>query len=122
VISVNPRARRNRDHAGDPLDGLVNMFDVGIVLAVAFLLAALSSLHLSSAFANKALHSSTDSSNSVTVSPNQKTGTVPSTKNQVIGQGSKVGSVYRLSNGQLVYVTDNSASTPTPVPTSNPAP
>ena len=44
MIKVNPRARRHEDRAGDPLDGLVNLFDLGIVLAVAFLLAALSSL------------------------------------------------------------------------------
>lgn len=38
--TVTPRA-------GDPLDGLVNLFDLGIVLAVAFLLAALQSVNLS---------------------------------------------------------------------------
>ena len=40
------RAAADRDRGGDPLDGLVNLFDLGIVLAVAFLLAALSSLKL----------------------------------------------------------------------------
>ena len=45
VITVTPRARRHEDRAGDPLDGLVNLFDLGIVLAVGFLLAALSSLN-----------------------------------------------------------------------------
>ena len=49
MISVTPHARNREDRAGDPLDGLVNLFDLGIVLAVAFLLAALSSLHLSGA-------------------------------------------------------------------------
>ena len=46
MIEVKRRAQRQADRAGDPLDGLVNMFDVGIVLAVAFLIAALQSLHL----------------------------------------------------------------------------
>ncbi len=46
MIEVTPHARSREDRAGDPLDGLVNLFDLGIVLAVAFLLAALSSLHL----------------------------------------------------------------------------
>ena len=46
MISVTPHSGRGEDRAGDPLDGLVNLFDLGIVLAVAFLLAALSSLHL----------------------------------------------------------------------------
>ena len=46
MTRVTPRARRRDDHNGDPLDGLVNMFDLGIVLAVAFLLAALQSVNL----------------------------------------------------------------------------
>ena len=45
-MKVTPRARSRDDRAGDPLDGLVNLFDLGIVLSVAFLLAALSSLDL----------------------------------------------------------------------------
>ena len=36
------RHGRLDDSAGDPLDGLVNLFDLGIVLAVAFLVAGLS--------------------------------------------------------------------------------
>ena len=43
---VTPNARRRGDRAGDPLEGLVNLFDLGIVLAVAFLLAALASAGL----------------------------------------------------------------------------
>ena len=41
-LRVTPRARSRPDRAGDPLDGLVNLFDLGIVLSVAFLLAAFS--------------------------------------------------------------------------------
>jgi hypothetical protein len=48
-IHTSPRARAREDRAGDPLDGLVNLFDLGIVLAVAFMLAALSSLKLTGA-------------------------------------------------------------------------
>ena len=35
------RHGRIDDDAGDPLDGLVNLFDVGMILAVAFLIAGL---------------------------------------------------------------------------------
>ena len=45
--------------AGDPLDGLVNLFDLGIVLSIAFLLAALSSLHLGGTITRTGLHAST---------------------------------------------------------------
>ena len=55
MISVTPRARSREDRAGDPLDGLVNLFDLGIVLSVAFLLAALSSLHLGGAITRNGL-------------------------------------------------------------------
>ncbi len=118
MISVSPRARRNRDHAGDPLDGLVNLFDVGIVLAVAFLLAALSSLNLTSAFTQKGLHK-IDSS-TITVTPGETTGTVPGTDDKVVGEGAKVGTVYRLNNGQLIYVTSTSIPTPAPSSTTGP--
>ena len=45
-MNVSRRARRHEDRGGDPLDGLVNLFDLGIVLSVAFLLAALASFDL----------------------------------------------------------------------------
>src|SRR5262249_38478172 len=53
TIWVKPRAHNRADRAGDPLDGLVNMFDVGIVLAVAFLIAALEAHHLTQALIQK---------------------------------------------------------------------
>ena len=56
MISVTPHANSRQDRAGDPLDGLVNLFDLGIVLSVAFLLAALSSLHLGGAITSHGLH------------------------------------------------------------------
>ena len=48
------RRRLDRtDRNGDPLDGVVNLFDVAIVLAVAFLLAALSGVGLSDILAGE---------------------------------------------------------------------
>jgi hypothetical protein len=84
-----------RDAAGDPLDGLVNLFDIGIVLAVAFLIAGL----------GLTLNHSTHSLQTRTPSK-QQTQTVPSPASAPVesGHGKPVGTVYRLSNGQLVYV------------------
>jgi hypothetical protein len=104
---VRRRARLHRDLGGDPLDGLVNLFDLGIVLAVAFLLAALSSLHLTDAFTGKdaAVVRSQRSGETVIVRQGQRveTITVPP-GSRVVGHGSKVGSVYRLSDGREVFV------------------
>jgi hypothetical protein len=102
MISVTPSARNREDRAGDPLDGLVNLFDLGIVLSVAFLLAALSSLHLSNAITSQGLRA--QRAKTIVVQPGQKVAPLPKPGQRTIGQGTQVGVVYRLSNGQLVYV------------------
>lgn len=84
------------DAAGDPLDGLVNLFDIGIVLAVAFLIAGL----------GLTLDQHTHSPRTRTPRTRQ-TQTVPKPlpgAPAASGHGQVVGTVYRLSNGQLVYV------------------
>jgi hypothetical protein len=109
MTRVRPRARRHDDRAGDPLDGLVNLFDLGIVLSVAFLLAALSSLHLSGAITRHGL--SAGLGPSVVVTPGQRVAPLPAPGKRVIGHGVQVGVVYRLTNGDLVYVQQSPTST-----------
>lgn len=105
-VHTSSRARSREERAGDPLDGLVNMFDLGIVLAVAFLLAALSSLHLTSSLIH---HGQRPQSNAITAKQNQTTHPLHLKPNQrVVGHGVRVGSVYRLSDGQLIYVAPSS--------------
>jgi hypothetical protein len=101
VIRVSPRAHRGEDRAGDPLDGLVNLFDLGIVLAVAFLLAALSSLHLSETITRNGLR---PPAHAVVVKPGAKVAPLPTPGGRTIGRGTVAGTVYRLSDGRLVYV------------------
>jgi hypothetical protein len=116
VIRVTPRARISSDRAGDPLDGLVNMFDLGIVLAVAFLLAALSSLGLEGAINEDGLIK--PALGEVKTEPGQTVEDVPSNGEKTVGRGTPVGTVYRLADGRLVYVTSDGAggTTTTPAP------
>jgi hypothetical protein len=105
-VKVSPRARSRDDRAGDPLDGLVNLFDLGIVLSVAFLLAALSSLNLTEAVTGKATKESRtrpadavvtkkdDQVKQVRIKPGEK----------VVGRGEAIGTVYELSDGRTVIV------------------
>jgi hypothetical protein len=102
MITVTPHARGREDRAGDPLDGLVNLFDLGIVLAVAFLLAALSSLHLAGTITRHGLHA--NSSQVIVIGPGQTVAPLPKPGTRTIGHGTQVGAVYRLANGNLVYV------------------
>jgi hypothetical protein len=102
MISVTPHSPRREDRAGDPLDGLVNLFDLGIVLSVAFLLAALSSLHLNGAITRHGLHATT--ARVIAVQPGQTVAPLPKPGQRTIGRGTETGVVYRLANGELVYV------------------
>jgi hypothetical protein len=118
VIKVSARARRHEDRAGDPLDGLVNLFDLGIVLSVGFLLAALASLDLASDFTEG---QSTPTDSPVSVPTDAATGDVPTDGETVIGNGEEVGQVYRLDDGRLVYVVPPTTG-PAEGPTASPTP
>jgi hypothetical protein len=104
---VTPRARRHVDRAGDPLDGLVNLFDLGIVLAVAFLLAALSSLKLTSILTDKnvSVVRNTPGGTTIITKQGQNVRTIELSGQKVVGNGTKVGTVYKLSDGREVLVT-----------------
>lgn len=102
MITVTPRSRRREDRAGDPLDGLVNLFDLGIVLAVAFLLAALSSLHLAKTITRSGLRASP--TQTIVAAPGQTVAPLPTPGARAVGRGTQVGVVYRLKDGRLVYV------------------
>ena len=102
MITVTPHARSREDRAGDPLDGLVNLFDLGIVLSVAFLLAALSSLHLGGTITRHGLRATPVQE--IQIKPGQTVAKLPRPGARTIGRGVQTGVVYRLANGQLVYV------------------
>ena len=77
-IARRARHRRVDDHGradGDPLDGLVNLFDIGIILSVGFLLAALSSLNLTDEVTsqNKTQDQPTAPKDSVVTNPDETT-------------------------------------------------
>lgn len=101
MIRVNRRAKLSEDRAGDPLDGLVNLFDLGIVLSVGFLLAALSALGLSGTLQDES--SAPADPDQITVPEDAEVSDVPDGQ-KVIGKGEQVGTVYRLDDGRLVYV------------------
>ncbi len=96
------------DDAGDPLDGLVNLFDVGMILAVAFLIAGLGltlnakgnklEVRAGAATGTHAGATRAAGAGSERTIPN------PAGKPHASGRGTPVGQVYRLPDGRLVYV------------------
>jgi hypothetical protein len=83
------------ENAGDPLDGLVNLFDIGIVLAVAFLIAGLT---LSVGADGRIQKRAEVDRARAKVLP------TPSGAPRARGHGEAVGQVYRLADGRLIYV------------------
>lgn len=84
------------DNAGDPLDGLVNLFDIGIVLAVAFLIAGLT---LTVDPKSGDIQRRDDAAEArVRVLPK------PAEGRRASGRGEPVGTAYRLADGRLVIV------------------
>lgn len=84
------------ENAGDPLDGLVNLFDIGMVLAVAFLIAGLT-LTVDSR-TGQVERRPAKSEARVRVLPK------PTDGRQARGRGEPVGTAYRLADGRLVIV------------------
>jgi hypothetical protein len=89
------RHRAIEDNAGDPLDGLVNLFDVGMILAIAFLIAGLG---LTLNAKGDRLESRQTTKGTERVIPH------PASAPRASGRGTPVGQVYRLPDGRLVYV------------------
>ncbi|HKG02141.1 MAG TPA: DUF2149 domain-containing protein [Conexibacter sp.] len=97
------RHGRLDDDAGDPLDGLVNLFDVGIVLAVAFLLAGLGLTRDAATGRIEQEHKRTPRSG-VTQHQSTQPLPAPAASAPATGRGRQVGTVYRLADGRLVLV------------------
>jgi hypothetical protein len=83
------------ENAGDPLDGLVNLFDIGMVLAVAFLIAGLG---LTLDLKSKKAQPRDPAKTSGRILPS------PADAPSASGHGEPVGQVYRLPDGRLIYV------------------
>ena len=110
------RRRINRtDRNGDPLDGVVNLFDVAIILAVGFLLAALTGIGLTGILSSKNVTIVTNPGQAdmqiVTKQGSQITKLNLTAGQQVSGLGTLIGQFYRLPDGTTVYVPSSSGTT-----------
>ena len=105
---VSHRARTRADREGDPLDGLVNLFDLGIVLAVGFLLAALASVNL------KPDTLAENSKPPIVAKEKQERAAIELQPGErVVGRGEAIGTVYQLADGRTIIVRAKGAAGPT---------
>jgi len=100
-------------HDEDPLAGIANLFDVSVAFIVALLVAL---------FALFSAGSMLDPTSKVTIVKQKDNGDMEIvtkegtqiriqkvTDREMSGQGTRLGTAYRLANGQVVYVPDGEA-------------
>ena len=116
------------DRNGDPLDGIVNLFDVAIVLAVGFLVAALSAAGVSGLLTKQNMtivtNPGTPQMQVIVKEGDQIVKLDMANGAQVQGLGTLIGSFYKLADGTVVYVPAGSLAPAgsTPVPGASPVP
>jgi len=122
------RRTSRQDRNGDPLDGVINLFDVAIVLAVGFLVAALAAAGVSGLLTSENMtivtNPGTPEMQVIVKEGDQITKLDMQSGAEVAGVGTLIGSFYRLADGTVVYVPAGTAAPTgsTPVPGTTPAP
>ncbi len=95
----------------DPLSSVANLFDVSVVLIVALLFALISSFHMLDMFDPGTEVTYTKKSASGEIQVITKKGkeiTVEKvTRTDASGKGVRLGTAYRLENGQVIYVPED---------------
>ena len=102
------RHGRIADDSGDPLDGLVNLFDLGLVLAVAFLVAGLGLSVDKTTGKIEPRTSTAPATTTTTTTTVSQTQPGPATS----GRGNAIGTLYRLADGRLLVVEPDGKTKP----------
>jgi len=106
---VSPDSSNIRAFAdNDPLTGLANLFDIGLVFIVGLLLTIFSSFHLQDLFDQTSeitiMKQSKDGQMEIITKQGKKIEAVRVTRTQAQGRGVRLGTAYRLKDGSMVYV------------------
>jgi hypothetical protein len=92
----------------DPMGGVANLFDIGLVFIVGLLMTLFSAYHLQDLFDLKSAMTIMKQSESGDLEIITKKGTrvkaMKVSKTRAAGKGERLGIAYRLEDGSLVYV------------------
>lgn len=101
------RAQVIPDRHGDPMESMGNIFDVAILLAVGFLVVSLSSFGLSDLLGKgdvTIVKNPGGKNMELVTKTNGKISIMRTTTQQAEGIGAAIGTVYKLENGEIVWV------------------
>lgn len=108
-------------HDDDPLSGVANFFDIGVIFALGFMVALIARLGLPENLAAKDVTIITNPGTEqmeMVVRKGNKVERFRPSKDKLGGQGQRLGVAYRLKSGEMVYVPES----PAPANAATPAP
>jgi hypothetical protein len=112
MLRRTPRRRWDESAGDDPAAGLLNLFDLWMVFALAVLLtvATMTSSGVKDKSAASRRSAADQQTAAAAVVPEGKKAKLPDrlrqTDKQLSGEGQRLGTAYRLKNGDVVYVPD----------------
>ncbi len=98
----------------DPLAGVANFFDIGVIFALGFMVALIARLGLPENLAAKDVTIITNPGTEqmeMVVRKGNKVERFRPTKDKLGGQGQRLGVAYRLKSGEMVYVPEEQSAT-----------
>jgi hypothetical protein len=107
-----PAMSRYRQAMGDndPLTGVANLFDLGLVFIVGLIITLFSAYQLQDLFSEKSNFTimKTDESGRMEIisKKGKKIKAIKVTREKAKGRGERLGTAYRLEDGAMIYVPD----------------
>jgi hypothetical protein len=94
----------------DPMSGVANLFDLGLVFIVGLLIALFGAYHLEDLFSQTSeltiVKKSADGQIEIIEKKGRKIDAVKMTRETAKGRGERLGTAYKLENGSMIYIPD----------------
>ncbi len=108
---LKPKQNRGTGFSdNDPMSGVANLFDLGLVFIVGLLIALFGAYHLEDLLSQTSeltiVKKSADGQMEIISKKGKKIDAVKVTKEKAKGKGERLGTAYKLANGSMVYIPD----------------
>ena len=107
------KKRQNRGTGfsdNDPMAGVANLFDLGLVFIVGLLIALFGAYHMEDLLSQNSeltiVKKSSDGQIEIIEKKGKKINAVKMTKETAKGRGERLGTAYKLENGSMIYIPD----------------
>ncbi|MCG8616777.1 MAG: DUF2149 domain-containing protein [Desulfobacterales bacterium] len=94
----------------DPMSGVANLFDLGLVFIVGLLIALFGAYHMEDLLNQNSeltiVKKSSDGQIEIIEKKGRKIDAMKVTKDKAKGKGERLGTAYKLENGSMIYIPD----------------